>query len=89
MSRVQSLKRPRQVSSRLFSCAKTVNSDWTLDAQEHLYHEVDVAVLPAEILHELLEPTLLSTHLQHIYTHSFTAETNHMNLSEPADLWFC
>lgn len=49
---------------------------WTLDTQEHLYHEVDVAVLPAEILHELLEPTLLPTHLQHIHL-----ETDQMRMS--------
>lgn len=68
VSQVQSLKHPRQsLRSFIFLVQRHSDSAWTLDTQEHLYHEVDVAVLPAEILHELLEPTLLPTHLQHIH----------------------
>lgn len=32
---------------------------------EKLYHEVDVAVFTAEIIHELLEATFLPAHLEH------------------------
>ena len=34
------------------------------DTQSQLYHEVDVAVFIAEILHELLKSTFLSTNLK-------------------------
>lgn len=44
-------------------------------AQSQIYHEVDVAVLPAEILHELLEATFLSTHLKNIKGERITGGT--------------